>query len=61
MWLSIAIEPIDKIILGIRISVDERNMLVAEQFMQKLTTEYGKHPLSILTVVLGIYHKPANS
>ena len=33
IWLWIAIEPIDKIILGIRISI-ERNMLVAEQFLQ---------------------------
>jgi putative transposase len=41
VWLWVAIEPIYKIVLGIRISV-ERNMLVAEQFIQKLATEYGK-------------------
>ena len=39
-----SIEPIDMIIvLGIRISF-ERTMLVAERFIQKLATEYGKHP-----------------
>ena len=40
----VAIEPIDKIVLGIRISI-ERSILVAEQFIQKLATEYGKHPV----------------
>jgi putative transposase len=45
VWLWIAIEPIDKIVLGIRISSIERSMLVAEQFIQKLCTEYGKHPI----------------
>jgi putative transposase len=44
VWLWVAIEPIYKIVLGIRISV-ERNMLVAEQFIQKLATEYDKHPV----------------
>src|SRR6188472_4084862 len=45
VWLWVAIEPIDKIIvLGIRISI-ERSILVAEQFIQKLATEYGKHPV----------------
>ena len=42
VWLWIAIEPIDKIVLGIRISI-ERSILVAERFIQKLCTEYGKH------------------
>lgn len=42
--LWIAIEPIDKIVLGIRISI-ERSMLVAEQLTQKLCMEYGKHPV----------------
>ena len=41
-WLWVAIEPIYKIVIGLRIFVDERNMLVAEQFIQKLATEYGK-------------------
>jgi transposase-like protein len=46
IWLWIAIEPIDKIILGgILISI-ERNMLVAEQFLQNLIRKYGKHRLS---------------
>jgi putative transposase len=40
-----SIEPIDMIIVfGISISI-ERNMLVAEQFIQRLATEYGKHPV----------------
>ena len=39
-----SIEPIDRIIvLGIRISFERKKMLVAEQFIQKLATEYGKH------------------
>jgi transposase-like protein len=37
----VAIEPTDKTILGIRISI-ERNMLVAEQFIQSLIRRYGK-------------------
>jgi transposase-like protein len=38
-----SIEPIDMmIVLGIRISF-ERTMLVAERFIQKLATGYGKH------------------
>jgi putative transposase len=45
VWLWIAIEPIDKIILGIRISF-ERTMLVAERFLQELVRKYGKHPVS---------------
>jgi putative transposase len=32
------------IVLSISISI-ERNMLVAEQFIQRLATEYGKHPV----------------
>ncbi|HEY6164825.1 MAG TPA: hypothetical protein VIW25_07935, partial [Nitrososphaeraceae archaeon] len=35
----------DKTILGIRISI-ERNMLVAEQFIQSLIRKYGKHNIS---------------
>ena len=35
VWLWIAVEPTDKIILGIRISI-ERTILVAEQFIQSL-------------------------
>ena len=44
VWLWVAIEPIDKIVLGIRISI-ERSILVAEQFIQKLCIEYSKHPV----------------
>ena len=45
VWLWIAIEPIDRIILGIRISF-ERTMLVAERFLQELVRKYRKHPVS---------------
>ena len=58
VWLWIAIEPIDKIVVGIRISI-ERSVLVAEQFTQKLCIEYG-NIRCILMVVLGI-HKHVNS
>jgi putative transposase len=46
VWLWVAIEPRDKMILDIRISL-ERSMLVAEQFIQSLIRKYGKH--NILT------------
>jgi putative transposase len=42
VWLWVAIEPRDKMILDIRISL-ERSMLVAEQFIQSLIRKYGKH------------------
>ena len=46
VWLyMVAIEPIDRIILGIRISV-ERSMLVAERFIHELSTTYGKQSVS---------------
>ena len=38
----VAIEPMDKMILGIRLSI-ERSMLVAEQFIKSLIREYGKY------------------
>ena len=44
-WLWVAIEPLNKVILGIRITF-ERNMLTAEQFLKSLIKKYGKHPLS---------------
>jgi putative transposase len=44
LWVA-AIQPTDKTILGIRIYI-ERNMLVAEQFIQSLIREYGKHNIS---------------
>jgi putative transposase len=45
VWVWIAIEPIDKVILDIRISF-ERTMLVAEQFLKGLVKKYGKHSIS---------------
>ena len=45
VWLWIAIEPLDRRILGIHISI-ERNMLIAEQFLQNLIRKYGKHRIS---------------
>jgi putative transposase len=41
-WLWICIEPIHSSVLGIYIS-EERNMLVAEKFIQSLVSNYGKH------------------
>jgi len=41
----IAIEPVEKIILDIRISL-ERSMLIAERFLQNLIKKYGKHQVS---------------
>ena len=56
VWLWIAIEPIDKIILGIRRISFERTMLVAERFLQQeLVRKYGKHPVSTDGGVHGIY------
>jgi putative transposase len=46
VWLWVAIEPIDKIILGIRILV-ERSTLTAERFIHdELSTTYGKQSVS---------------
>jgi transposase-like protein len=45
VWVWVAIEPIDKMILDIRISF-ERTMLVAEQFLKGLIKKYGKHSIS---------------
>ena len=39
VWVWVAIEPIDKVILNIRISF-ERTMLVAEQFLKGLVKKY---------------------
>lgn len=38
-------QPTNRTILGIRISI-ERNMLVAEQFIQSLIRRYGRHNIS---------------
>jgi putative transposase len=45
VWVWVAIEPIDKVILDVRISF-ERTMLVAEQFLKGLVNKYGKHSIS---------------
>src|SRR5215213_8207304 len=41
-WLWIYIEPVYSSVLGIYIS-EERNMLVAERFIQSLVESYGRH------------------
>jgi putative transposase len=46
VWLWVAaIEPRNKMILGNRISIEERSMLVAEQLIQSLNRKYGKHKI----------------
>ena len=42
LWLWICIETIHSSVLGIYIS-EERNMLIAERFIQSLIEKYGKH------------------
>jgi putative transposase len=54
VWVWVAIEPLAKVILGIRISF-ERTMLVVERFLKALVIEYGKHPLSTDVVVHGTH------
>ena len=44
VWVWIAIDSIDKIILGVHISI-ERTMLIAERFIKNLVKRYGKHPV----------------
>jgi transposase-like protein len=46
MWLWIAIEPIDKTILGIRIPI-ERNMLIAEQLFIKSLASFRTEKVNI--------------
>ena len=58
MWLWIAIEPIDKIILlGIGIFIERRTILVVadDQFMQTLATEYANIQSILVVMVLGIH------
>jgi hypothetical protein len=43
--VGIAVDSINKLILGIRICF-ERTILVAERFMNSLVKDYGKHSLS---------------
>jgi putative transposase len=57
-WIWVAIEPIDKVILGTHISL-EMNMLIAEEFLYSMINKYGNIQ-SQLTVVCGIL-KPADS
>ena len=45
VWLWVAIEPKDKVILALNIS-KERNMFVAERFIAGLVKEHGKHLVS---------------
>jgi len=45
VWLWIAIEPTEKVILDMHISF-ERSILVAERFLQELIRKYGKYPVS---------------
>ena len=56
-WLWIAIEPVNRTILGIYIS-EERNMFVTEKFIRSLIEKYGRHTEFTLMVVLGIHSKP---
>ncbi len=44
-WLWICIEPVHSSVLGIYIS-EERNILVAERFIQSLVEKYGKHTVT---------------
>ena len=45
VWVWVAIEPTDKLILGIHITL-ERTILIAERFIQYLIRKYGKHSIS---------------
>ena len=45
IWLWVGIEAETKNIVAINIS-KERNMFVAERFLDGVTKEYGKHPVS---------------
>ena len=58
VWV-VVIEPLAKVILGIRISFERTMLLVAERFLKALVIEYGKHPLSTNDMVVehGIIHK----
>ena len=45
VWLWVAIEPENRLILSLSIS-KERNMLIAERFLSGLVKIHGKHPIS---------------
>ena len=51
-WIWVVIDSTNKTVLGIHISLG-RNMLIAEEFLQSMINEYGKHE-SQQTVVHGI-------
>jgi transposase-like protein len=52
-WLLLCIEPVHRSVLGIYIS-EERNMLVAENFIRSLVEKYGRHTVYTLMVEHGI-------
>src|SRR5512134_614158 len=56
-WLWICIEPVHSSVLGIYIS-EERNMLVAENFIRSLVDKYGKH--TVYTDGGTWYHEACN-
>ena len=45
VWLWVAIEPENRLILALSIS-KERNMLITERFLSGLFKIHGKHPVS---------------
>ena len=56
VWLWIAIEPKTKSILDMRISLERRSILVAEQFLQELIKKkYGNIQFLLMMVVHGIH------
>ena len=52
-WIWVAIEPIDKVILGTHISL-ERNMLITEEFLHSMINKYAKHPVSTLSAAYSV-------
>ena len=44
-WIWVVIDSTNKTVLGIHISLG-RNMLIAEESLQSMINEYGKHPVS---------------
>ncbi|MGE5822629.1 MAG: DDE-type integrase/transposase/recombinase [Nitrososphaerota archaeon] len=52
-WLWFCIEPVHSSVLGIYIS-EERNMLIAENFIRSLVEKYDRHIVYILMEVNGI-------
>ena len=60
-WIWIAIEPINKLILDIYLSLAERNMFVAEKFLlHSLVKDYGKHQISTDGGIHGIHRMFVN-